>query len=105
MTRWLFTFMSVVTALLGGAYFGAFACGGFPWHRQAFLIVLGATTLAALMVPLDRRRPVLSRLIVVVGVPALFITAQAAAAPFYPAPPDSFEDFLGSLLALESGSC
>lgn len=106
MNRWLSHAAAVLVALLGGVYFGAFSCGGYAWHKDAFLLVLAATVTAALLVPLRRERPVLSRLLVLIAIPVLFVMTQAAATPFTPAAPDSVGDFLrGFVLALERGSC
>lgn len=106
MNRWPFTVVAVDVALLGGAYFGAFSCSGYAWHKEAFAVLLTIVAIAALLVPLHRQRPVQSRLIVLLGIPTAFVTAQAAAAPFYPALPDSLGGFLRAfMLALESGSC
>lgn len=104
--RWL-PFAGVISvAVLGGVFFGLFSCGGSAWHKQAFFwLFLAAIGIAALL-PIRRKHPVLSRIAVVLGAPTLFITAQAAATPFYPGPPASWSEFLQVFIsALERGLC
>jgi hypothetical protein len=97
---------ALLLAVLGGVYFGLFSCGGYAWHKPAFFVALVATTLAALLVPLQRPRPVASRLGIVVAVGVAFLLTQAIAAPFYPAPPASWGDFMRVFLhTLEQGPC
>lgn len=93
-------------ALSGGCYFGLFSCGGDAWHEEAFFCVLVALVVVALMSSREHRRPLLSRLFVLLGVPAVFAIAEAAAAPFYPAAPGSWQEFSrGFLSAFERGPC
>src|SRR6218665_3381157 len=98
MNRWFLTVVALVVALLGGAYFGAFSCGGYEWHQEALAGVLLAVTAVSVLVPFHRQRPALSRLPALLGVPVMFIIAQAVAAPFYPAAPDSAGGFLRAFL-------
>ena len=91
---------------LGGVFFGLFACGGISWHLSAFYAALTAATLLAVVVPKQRAWPVLGRIGVVVGVIAMFRLSQALAAPFYPAPPESWSQFSHMFVsALKHGPC
>lgn len=104
--RWLPTACAVSVAVLGGVFLGLFSCGGYAWHKEAlFWLLVGAIAIAAL-VPLHRKRPVLSRVAVVLGVPALFLTVQAATAPLYPALPASWSEFSRVFMStLEHSPC
>lgn len=102
----LLTAMPVCIALLGGIYFGLFSCGGNFGHETAFAWGLFAGMVVWLAVPPIRRQPMWLRILVVLLVPIAFGTAQAAAAPFYPASPDSLGAFVRSFLhTIQYGRC
>jgi hypothetical protein len=84
-------------ACLGGIYFGLFSCGGYVWHRPLYFGLLAAITLVALVVPSRRTRPILERIGVVAGISVAFFFTEALAAPFYPATPESWSEFMRSL--------
>jgi hypothetical protein len=97
---------ALLLAVLGGIYFGLFSCGGYAWHKPAFFAALAAATLTALLVPLQRTRPVANRFGTVVAIGVAFLLTQAIAAPFYPAPPTSWAEFMRIFLhTLEQGPC
>ena len=93
MTRAVPTAAAVVVALAGGAYFGLASCGGYSWHRHAFLAGLSALVGIALLVPWSRSRPWMSRVAVMIGVVAAYVLSEATAAPFYPAAPETWASF------------
>lgn len=100
------TIFAIFVAIFGGIYFGLFSCGGYVWHKQAFLAVLVACTSLALVVPLSRTSPYLTRLGLVFGVVCGFVVSRAMAAPFYPAVPESWSAFFGAFArALVHGPC
>lgn len=104
--RWLPIAGAVSVAVLGGVFFGLFSCGGYAWHKEAFFWLLVAVITIAALFPLHRKQPVLSRVAVVLGVPVLFLIVQTATAPFYPAPPASWSEFLQAFIStLERGPC
>ncbi|XHS80456.1 hypothetical protein ACFJGW_10900 [Burkholderiaceae bacterium UC74_6] len=102
----LLTATPLFVALLGGIYFGLFSCGGYAWHETAFAWTLLAGTVAWLALPRIRQQPMRLRILVVLLLPLAFGTAQAAAAPFYPASPDSLGAFVRSFVrAIQYGPC
>jgi hypothetical protein len=104
--RQLATISAFTLAFIGGLYFGLFPCGGYAWHKEAFEWTLGIVTVVAVVWPLRRRWPVLSRIGILLGVPVVFIMVRAAAAPFYPSAPESWEAFFRVFLStLERGPC
>ena len=104
--RWLPSICAVFFAIIGGIYFGLFSCGGYAWHQQVFFAALAVCTFVALVVPLSRARPYLTRLGLVIGVGCGFVLSQAVAAPFYPAAPESWSAYFGAFArALVHGPC
>jgi hypothetical protein len=104
--RHLSVALAFLLAGLGGIFFGLFSCGGIGWHRSAFYVILTAATLVAMLQPRQRAWPVLSRIATAVGVVATFQFFQALAAPFYPAPPESWSQFFHIFIStLERGPC
>jgi hypothetical protein len=97
---------AITLAGLGGIYFGLFSCGGYVWHRQLFFGFLGALTLVALIFPWRRTSPICGRIGVVAAIGLAFFFTEALAAPFYPAPPESWSEFMRLFLyTLERGPC
>ena len=90
-------------AAIGGAYFGLFSCGGYAWHRQAFLgllaVVCGVTFAVA-------RGALWVRVALLLLAGVAYYLAQAALAPFYPGMPESLGAYIRLFLsALEEGPC
>jgi hypothetical protein len=94
----------VTLALLGGAYFGLFACGGYAWKWQLYdwleLLISGAwivATIASFRAATVSGRSLWRTILVCAlfypGVHLLFFTTMASVSPFYPAPPQSFNDW------------
>ena len=97
---------AVSVAVVGGAFFGMFSCGGQRWHLIAFQVVLGALVVTAMAVPLFRDRPKASRAFVLALVVLGYFVAQAAVAPFYPSTPESVTSFGQRFMqVLEYGPC
>src|SRR5262245_50097909 len=84
---------ALAVAVLGGIFLGSFSCGGYAWHKPAFLGLLAACTGAALFYPASAPRPLAARIGLVVLVGLAYLVSQAAAAAFYPAAPGSWSDF------------
>lgn len=104
--RWLPIAGAVAIAVLGGVFFGLFSCGGYAWHKEAFFWLLVAAVAIATLFPLQRGLPVLWRVVIVLGVPVLFLAVRAATAPFYPVPPTSWSEFLQVFIStFEHGPC
>lgn len=104
--RALFSAVAVLLAIAGGGYFGLFSCGGYIWHKQAFAVVLGLVTLAALMAPTSGSRSLFARAAVLPVVLLNFFVTQAVAASFYPAQPESWSAFFSLFWsALGGGPC
>src|SRR5206468_12117791 len=105
-STWIPTLVALLLAILGGVYFSLFSCGGYVWHRHVFFGALGAAVLVAMFIPIFPNKPVLGRLAGALGVSVAFVLSQAIAAPFYPAPPESWSKFISLFLyALERGPC
>jgi hypothetical protein len=104
--RTLPSIAAIAIAILGGVFFGLFSCGGYLWHQWVFLAILSAVVIIALLVPWRRKRPVLSRLTLLIVVIGANGAALGLSAPFYPAPPISIKDYGHRiLLTLEYGAC
>lgn len=105
MTRSIFI-TSFSLAVLGGIYFGLFACGGYVWHSHVFQTVfLGLLALATFLPPYSMKR-IATRVSVAVAIVIVFAVTEAATTCFYPLSPDSWSEFLrGFLLHLKNGPC
>jgi hypothetical protein len=90
--------------MLGGVYFGLFSCGGYVWHKQAFLTVFfGALLLVTALPPYSAKR-IGARVLVVLGIVTVFAVTEATAACFYPDSPASWTQFRGEFVYhLENG--
>ena len=84
---------ALAVAVVGGIFLGLFSCGGYAWHKPAFLALLVACTGAALFFPASAARPLAARIGLVVLVGIGYLASQAAAAAFYPAAPASWSEF------------
>lgn len=97
---------ALILAALGGIYFGLFSCGGYAAHRQIVCGLLAVATLIAVILPLQRASPVVSRVGVIAGVAATFIFCEALAAPFYLSQPESLSEFMRVFLStIGRGPC
>jgi hypothetical protein len=92
--RLIASICAVLVALFGGAYLGFSSCGGVLSHQYAIIAALSALTVIAIAIPPQGSRPFVSGALIVLGIAAIFIFSRAAAAPFYPAAPDSLSMFL-----------
>ncbi len=85
--------VAVALAVLGGAYFGLFSCGGYRGEREAFSAgLLGCLTLTSVFPP-RALFPKARRVAFVAGVLTTFLIFRAALASCYPALPASWTAF------------
>mgnify|MGYP000420281509 CR=1 FL=1 len=102
--RTLPTIALVSGAAVGGAYFGLFSCGGYEWHWHAFLGI--AALLSGWTVAVPVKKTIGGRLWPLALAPVAFVLTEAAAAPFYPATPDSLDQYGAQFaLTLQHGAC
>jgi hypothetical protein len=102
-----------LVSIAAGVHQGLFVCGAPQWEGQvaAGLVAVAATTSIALLLKhvhaqVISWRALLIATVIVVSAWCLFVFAQAAAAPFYPAAPASIEDWaIGFLDTLRNGPC
>jgi hypothetical protein len=89
---------AVITAILGGAFAGLCSYGAYAWQTPLVRSIVGAVSLLTLAawcfagrrkVPQGLWRSGVFLLLVAV----LYVLSEAVAAPFYPAPPESFQEF------------
>lgn len=90
--------------VIGGVYFGLFSCGGYAWHKQAFLTVFfGALLLGTALPPYSVRR-IGVRVLAFLGIVTAFAVTEATTACFYPDSPTSWIQFRGEFIYhLENG--
>jgi hypothetical protein len=93
----------VVLAILGGGYFGLFSCGGYAWHRYAFVSAHVALSLA---VAVSAKGPWLGRTFLFLAVGPAYVLGQALTGPFYTATPASWVEYWrGFVHTLQYGPC
>lgn len=91
-------------AAVGGVYFGLFSCGGYEWHWHAFVVI--AALLSAWAVAVPAKKTIGGRLWPLTLAPVAFALTEAVAAPFYPATPDSLDQYGAQVaLTLLRGAC
>lgn len=98
--------LALLVCILGGAFFGLFGCGGYAWHRIAFLAVMAAVVLTALRSPVSVAHPGLWRAGLIVAASLGYFMSEAIAGTFYPGPPASWAEFgLRLRMNLVHGPC
>ena len=103
-TRAIPTAVLYGACVAGGIFFGLFSCGGQAWHWHLFLVSVSLLALLVLAVPV--RRTTASRFTPLAIASLVFVLLQAAAAPFYPAGPESLHHFGEKFMrTLGGGSC
>jgi len=94
------------SVLLGALYFGIASCGGYIWHRHAFV---GFSVGMAIMA-VAGSSTILPSLKVKIGfliaLPLLYVFVESAVAPFYPGPPSSPSEYWAAFTqAVQYGPC
>jgi len=102
---------AVMSAILGGAFVGLFSCGAYTFQTPLVRSAVGAASLLALAAwYLAGGLEVPQRLwrggVFLLFIAAVYLLSEAVAAPFYPAPPESFQEFWsGFIQTLCYGPC
>ncbi len=91
-------FLSIVLAMSGGLYFGAFSCGGASWHKPFFLILFAVSLGTVLALPPRALRRAEERILFAGLVLILFIIMRGGTAAFYPAAPSTWAGFVTSFV-------
>jgi hypothetical protein len=90
----------------GGAFFGLASCGGREWHGDLFRVVATVAVIAAVVLPSRLLSSIFRKVAFVLGMAVGFQLVQAAVSPFYPATPESLQEYITILLqSLEFGAC
>jgi hypothetical protein len=98
--------LAFAVVFIGAAWFGFASCGGYAWHKKAFLACAIVAAGAALVLPSQlltshpRRCAFLG--ILVGG----YFLIEAAVAPFYPGPPETIAEYIELFrISLSDGPC
>jgi hypothetical protein len=104
--RTLLNVAALLFAVLGGSFFGLASCGGYGWHKSAYLAVLALSTAVALWFPISASHPFAARAGLVVTIGIGYFVSEATAAAFYPSAPGSWSEFFAAFKSsLFHGPC
>jgi hypothetical protein len=98
--------LACVWVLAGAVYFGLWSCGNHAWKSDLFRLMACALTLAAVAWPGRRLSTLSRRLLFPLILWAAYVLLESAVAPFYPAMPVSWQDYVETFRAvLGAGPC
>lgn len=97
---------AVAVVVLGAVYFGIASCGGYVWHKELFRFFAAAVAVIAAIAPSRALRSRGQKAAFLGVLASGYFILEAAAAPFYPTPPQSLSEYSRLFLrALGFGSC
>ena len=98
--------LALLSSLVAGTYLGLLSCGSSRIQDELVLVAIIPWAALAIWKPGSSAHPNKARIALVVLLPASLIVSQAIASAFYPASPESINDFLNRLAVhLFSGPC
>jgi len=97
--------VAFATAVMGGAYFGLFACGGPNWRWRAYEALAGVLLVATLLLWRPARHRLAKALGFTAALAATFLMVQAMIGPLPWASPFSRTYWRQVLVTLEKGPC
>ena len=102
----LLTTLSILTAILGGIFFGLFSCGGYVWHKELFNVVFCVLLITNFIFPPALFKKSFLRFLLIIIIVCLFIFVQAIASAFYPSFPETWAEFFSEFInGLIFGPC
>jgi hypothetical protein len=89
-----FAIGAMVVAIAGGLFIGLASCGGYVWYGQLVFALTAFPAVIAFVLPGKLLSSWARRLAFPMVLLLTFVLVEAMAAPFYPAAPDSVDQFL-----------